>query len=134
MPFLEICGYAMGQKDKENTYKKWVEFWSHARMAGVMIVLAVSGQTSSHVIYGVYISFIAYDFVVFKFYIFAYKPIEKIVFFLNEVVLYVMAILFIHYPQTVISSHVDFILLVLTLLFELFTIAIRIHYRIKVGP
>jgi hypothetical protein len=83
VPFLEIIGYAKGQKQRENTFKKWMEFCSHARIAAIMVILGISDKASQYAVYGVYLALPIYDVVMLKFYIFAYRPIERIMFVLN---------------------------------------------------
>jgi len=48
-----------------------------------MVVVGLSNNANLHIVYGVYIALPLYDVVVFKVYIFAYRPIEKIIFFIS---------------------------------------------------
>ena len=80
---FELMGYARGQRPKEDSAKKWVEFFNQVRMGLMMVLLNIVNKNHSDVKYSILLVLIIYVLFHFTKYIFGYQPIEQILFILS---------------------------------------------------
>ena len=117
--WVELIGYRCVQREEENGWKKWCDFFSHFRMAAVMALLVVSSQVNSLAQYFVYGPIVIYDLVFLVKYKFTFKVAERLVFIIDEAVLLVVFSCFLFNPQYIYNNNLDLLGLAIVILLDL---------------
>ena len=92
-----------------------MEFFNHVRMGLVMIFLNIVNKNHPDVKYGVILVFVIYDLFYFAKYIFGYQPIEQLLFVVSEVLLFLLFVLFLFWPQHIAFYNLDFYFILATI-------------------
>lgn len=117
--FVELIGYKCIQREEENTWKKWCDFFSHFRMASVMALIVISAQVNSLAQYFIYGPIVIYDLVLLIKYKFTFKVMERLIFIIDEAILLVVFSCFIFNSQYIYTNNLDLLGLAIVILLDL---------------
>lgn len=127
--FIEVIGHKCAEKEEENTWKKWCEFFSSFRIISAMALMQVALIHSSMAKYFIYGSIIIFDIVYLLKYKFTFKVLERVFFIIQEGVLITVYSLFIFQSSYIKDYNLDLLGLALVILLEiLLFIPKLVHY------
>jgi hypothetical protein len=116
---FELIGYKCTQKEEENVWKKWMEYFSNWRIISVVVIVVLSSDVNSLAKYFIYGPLVIFDiFYVIK-YKFSFRVFERVFFLLGEAVIITLYSLFIFYPSYIQLYDLDCLGLALVILLDL---------------
>jgi hypothetical protein len=107
--FVELIGYKCVQREEENNWKKWCDFFSHFRMISVVAIAVISLKVNSLAQYFIYGPILIYDIVFLVKYKFTFRVLERIFFILEEAALITVFSLFLFGNQYIYNYNLDLI-------------------------
>lgn len=81
--FVELIGYKCAQREEENNWRKWCDFFSNFRIAAVVAIAAVSGMIDPMAKYFIYGPIVIYDIVFLVKYKFTFRIFERLIFIIQ---------------------------------------------------
>lgn len=117
--FVELIGHKCVQREEENNWKKWCDFFSSFRIYGVVALVVVGSQSNVIGRYFAYGSIFIYDLVFLLKYKFTFRVCERVIFIIEEGILITIFSLFMFNSKYIFDYNLDLIGLALVIFFEL---------------
>lgn len=123
---VELIAYKVAQREEENIWRKWIEFFNHVAVAGAFVFSALKTSVGDGLKYGV-IGFLAIYLLIYLIkYKFTLKVFERIFVVIQDgVILAIFIIYFIDY-SIVANNALDFWALVIVIAIEIIELLIKL--------
>lgn len=129
--WIELIGLKCAQKESENIWKKWMEYFSHLRImfiAALIVIGSLVDPLAKYFIYGpLCLYFLLYSFK----YVFTFKVCERVFFLLGEAVLITLFSIFLFKPSYVSTYSLDLFGLAIVILLEILLFLPKLVSRCK---
>ena len=116
---LELIGYKCTQRENENTWKKWIEYFSNWRMISIVLCANFSLRFDPLAKYFIYGALVIYDILYLAKYKFDFKCGERFVFILQEAIILAMYSVYTFKDQYLGDYDIDIIALFVVFALEL---------------
>jgi hypothetical protein len=130
---IELMAYKCAEEEDEDSWTKWAEFWSQARVAIVVAFISLSYLATTKTKYALYGPIILYDIFHLAKYNYHFRILERVIFIIQESALIAIYSMFIFNPANIKQYSLDFIAVAVVFVLELLQLTIRIYSHCRSG-